>query len=232
MNRREFLGTLAAAAACGAPLNAARAQVTQALYDVPPFGNVSLLHFTDCHAQLLPTHFREPSANIGVGEAAGRFPHLVGEHLLRAAGIKPGSSQAHAFTYLDFAAAAKRYGKIGGFAHLATLVKRLRASRPNALLLDGGDTWQGSATSLWTRGQDMIDTCQQLGVDLMTAHWEFTYGDKRVLEAVKSLGRIEFLAQNVKTSDFGDPVFKPYVMREMSGVQVASSARRFRYAHR
>ena len=229
MNRREFLGTLAAAAVCGAPLSAARAQVTQALYDLPPFGNVSLLHFTDCHAQLLPTHFREPSANIGVGEAAGRFPHLVGEHLLRAAGIVPGTAEAHAFTYLDFAAAARRYGKIGGFAHLATLVKRLRATRPGALLLDGGDTWQGSATSLWTRGQDMIEVCQQLGVDMMTAHWEFTYGDKRMLEAVKSLGRIEFLAQNVKTADFGDPVFKPYVLREINGIPIAVIGQAFPY---
>lgn len=229
MNRREFLGTLAAAAACGAPLGAARAQVTQALYDLPKFGNVSLLHFTDCHAQLLPVHFREPSANIGVGEAAGRLPHLVGEHLLRSAGIAPGTAEAHAFTALDFAAAAKRYGRVGGFAHLATLVKRLRATRPGALLLDGGDTWQGSATSLWTRGQDMIDACQLLGVDLMTAHWEFTYGDKRVLEAVKSLGRTEFLAQNVKTADFGDPVFKPYVIREMNGVPVAVIGQAFPY---
>ncbi len=229
MNRREFLGTLAAAAACGAPLGATRAQVTQSLYDLPPFGNVSLLHFTDCHAQLLPTHFREPSANIGVGDAMGRFPHLVGEHLLRSAGIAPGTPQAHAFTYLDFAAAAKRYGKIGGFAHMATLVKRLRASRPNAFLLDGGDTWQGSATSLWTRGADMIAACQELGVDMMTAHWEFTYGDKRVQEAIKSLGRIEFLAQNVKTSDFGDPVFKPYVIREMNGVPVAIIGQAFPY---
>ena len=229
MNRREFLQSLAAAAVCGAPLGASHAQVAQALYDPPSFGNVSFLHFTDCHAQLLPTHFREPSVNIGVGDAAGRFPHLVGEHLLRAAGIKPGTPEAHAFTFLDFAAAAKRYGKIGGFAHLATLVKRLRASRPNALLLDGGDTWQGSATSLWTRGQDMIDVCQQLGVDMMTAHWEFTYGDKRVQEAVKSLGHIEFLAQNVKTADFGDAVFKPYVLREINGVPVAIIGQAFPY---
>ena len=229
MNRREFLGTLTAAAACGVPLSATRAQVTQALYDVPAFGNVSLLHFTDCHAQLLPTYFREPSANIGVGDAAGRLPHLVGEHLLRNAGVAAGTPQAHAFTYLDFAAAAKRYGKVGGFAHLATLVKRIRASRPGALLLDGGDTWQGSATALWTRGQDMIEACQELGVDLMTAHWEFTYGDKRVQEAIKSLGRIEFLAQNVKTADFGDPVFKPYVIREMNGVPVAVIGQAFPY---
>ena len=229
MNRREFLGALAAAAACGVPLDAARAQVAQSLYNPPRFGNVSLLHFTDCHAQLLPIYFREPSANIGVGEAAGRLPHLVGEHLLKSAGIAAGTAEAHAFTYLDFAAAAKRYGKVGGFAHMATLVKRLRESRPGALLLDGGDTWQGSATSLWTQGRDMIEACQQLGVDIMTAHWEFTYGDKRVLEAIKSLGRIEFLAQNVKTADFGDPVFKPWVMREMNGVPVAIIGQAFPY---
>lgn len=229
MNRREFLGALAAAAACGVPLDAARAQVAQALYNPPRFGNVSLLHFTDCHAQLLPVYFREPNANIGVGEASGRLPHLVGEHLLKSAGIAPGTAEAYAFTYLDFAAAAKRYGKVGGFAHLATLVKRMRESRPGALLLDGGDTWQGSATSLWTQGRDMIEACQQLGVDIMTGHWEFTYGDKRVQEAIKSLGRIEFVAQNVKTADFGDPVFKPYVMREMNGVPVAIIGQAFPY---
>ena len=229
MNRREFLSTLAAAAAYGVPLDAARAQVTQSLYDVPRFGNVSLLHFTDCHAQLLPSYFREPSANIGVGMAAGRFPHLVGEHLLRSAGIAPGTPDAHAFTALDFAAAARRYGKVGGFAHIATLVKRLQAARPGALLLDGGDTWQGSATSLWTRGQDMIDVCQQLGVDMMTAHWDFTYGATRMMEAVRSLGRTEFLAQNVKTADFGDPVFKPCVIREINGVPVAIIGQAFPY---
>ncbi|MEK6245281.1 MAG: thiosulfohydrolase SoxB [Pseudomonadota bacterium] len=231
MKRREFLQALAAAAACGAPLGAARAQAIQALYDQPRFGNVSFLHFTDCHAQLLPTYFREPSANIGVGEATGRAPHLVGEHLLLRAGIPANSPEAHAFTYLDFEAAARRYGKLGGFAHLATLVQRIRASRPGALLLDGGDTWQGSATSLWTRGQDMIEAQKQLGVDIMTAHWDFTYGGKRVQEVVAKdfAGRTEFLAQNVKTADFGDPVFKPYVIREMSGVPVAVIGQAFPY---
>jgi len=210
-------------------LRAPRAQAARALYDVARFGNVSFLHFTDCHAQLLPTHFREPSANIGIGDAAGRPPHLVGEHLLRQAGIAAGSAEAHAFTSLDFEAAARRYGKLGGFAHLATLVGRMRAARPGALLLDGGDTWQGSATALWTRGEDMIAAQKQLGVDLMTAHWEFTYGDKRVQEAVKGLAPIEFLAQNVKTADFNDPVFKPYVMREMNGVPVAVIGQAFPY---
>jgi len=230
VRRREFLRALAAAAACGAPLGAARAQAAAALYDLPRYGNASFLHFTDCHAQLLPVHFREPSANLGVGEATGRIPHLVGEHLLRQAGIAPGTPEAHAFTYLDFAQAARRYGRIGGFAHLATLVKRLRATRPNALLLDGGDTWQGSATALWTQGRDMIEACKLLGVDLMTAHWEFTYGAKRVQSAVAGeLGRTEFLAQNVKTADFGDPVFKPWAMREQNGIPVAIIGQAFPY---
>jgi S-sulfosulfanyl-L-cysteine sulfohydrolase len=231
VNRREFFGTLAAAAACGAPLGAPRAQVAGALYDVPRYGNVSLLHFTDCHAQLLPTYFREPSANIGVGEAAGRAPHLVGEQLLKQAGIQPGTPEAHAFTYLDFERAARTYGKVGGFAHLAALVKRLRASRPHSLLLDGGDTWQGSATSLWTRGQDMIEAQKLLGVQLMTGHWEFTYGGKRVQDVVNGdfAGRIEFLAQNIKTTDFEDPVFKAWTMRVLNGVPVAVIGQAFPY---
>jgi len=230
LNRREFLSTLAAAAACGAPLGAARAQVAGALYDVPRFGNVHLLHITDTHAQLLPVHFREPSANLGVGDAKGKLPHLVGEHLLRAANLAPGSAPAHAFTYLDFERAARRYGKTGGFAHLATLVKRLKASRPGALLLDGGDSWQGSATALWTEGRDMIAAQRQLGVDLMTAHWEFTYGAARVQRAVKEeLGPIAFLAQNVRTADFEDPVFRPYVIRELGGAPVAIIGQAFPY---
>src|SRR4029453_18617743 len=126
-------------------------------HGVERFGNVGLLPSPDCHAQLLPVHFREPSVNLGVGAAKGQAPHLVGEHLLRRFGIAPGTREAHAFTYLDFAAAARAYGRLGGFAHLATLVGKMKASRPGALLLDGGDAWQGSATALWTKGQDMVD---------------------------------------------------------------------------
>ncbi len=230
MKRREFLRALAAAAACGAPLAGTRAQAGAVLYDVPRYGKVSFLHFTDSHAQLLPVHFREPSANLGVGEAAGRIPHLVGEHLLHQAGIAPGTPEAHAFTFLDFERAARRYGRIGGFAHMATLVKRLQATRPYALLLDGGDSWQGSATALWTQGRDMIEASKLLGVDLMTGHWEFTYGAKRVQEAVSGeLGRIGFLAQNVKTADFGDPVFKPYALREMNSIPAAVIGQAFPY---
>jgi sulfur-oxidizing protein SoxB len=232
MHRREFLRLLGFAAAAGASLrpSASDAQAADELYQVPPFGNVSLLHMTDSHAQLLPVYFREPSVNLGAGEAAGRVPHLVGEALLKHFGIAPGGAAAHAFTYLDFERAARRYGKVGGYAHLATLVKRIRASRPHALLLDGGDTWQGSATSLWTEGADMIGAQKLLGVDIMTAHWEFTYGAKRVQAAVdKELAPMEFLAQNVKTADFEDPVFKPYTLRSVNGVALAVIGQAFPY---
>jgi len=233
MQRREFLQLVALGAAAGLPLDrAAHAQPGGAsMYDVPRFGNVSLLHFTDCHAQLLPIYFREPSVNLGIGEARGRPPHLVGEHLLKAFGIPAGSATAHAFTYLDFERAARTYGKVGGFAHLATLVKRLRASRPGALLLDGGDTWQGSATALWSKGQDMIDACKLMGVDVMTGHWEFTYGAKRVKDVVDGdfKGKVAFVAQNVKTTDFEDPVFEPYTVRPVNGVPVAVIGQAFPY---
>ena len=234
MRRREFLQLLAVAAAGGMALDGKRSSAAAQAgghYDIPRFGNVSLLHFTDCHAQLLPVYFREPNVNVGVAVSFGRPPHLVGEHLLKYFGIKPGGRDAHAFTHLDFAHVARTYGKVGGFAHLATLVKRLRADRPGALLLDGGDTWQGSATSLWTKGQDMVDACRELGVDVMTGHWEFTYGADRVKEIVDRdlKGRTAFLAQNVKTTDFGDPVFEPYVIREINGVPVAIIGQAFPY---
>ena len=232
MQRREFLRLLAIAAAAGGTLRprASEAQVAAELYDVPPFGNVSLLHLTDVHGQLLPVYFREPSVNLGIADAEGKPPHLVGEAFLRHFTIPPGSALAHAFTHLDFEAAARRYGKVGGFAHLATLVKRLRASRPHALLLDGGDCWQGSATSLWTQGADMIGAQRLLGVDVMTAHWEFTYGAARVKQAVdRELSPIEFLAQNVRTTDFEEPVFKPYTVRTVNGVPVAVIGQAFPY---
>jgi S-sulfosulfanyl-L-cysteine sulfohydrolase len=233
MDRRAFLEALAIGAAAGLPLSsrAALALDGEGFYDIPRYGNVSLLHFTDCHAQILPVHFREPDVNIGVAGAAGKPPHLVGEAFLKAFGIAPGSREAHAFTHLDFVRAAQAYGKLGGFAHLATLVKRLRDSRPGALLLDGGDTWQGSGVSLWTKGQDMIDAQLALGVDVMTAHWEFTYGAERVKQVVEGdfKGRVEFLAQNVSTADFNDPVFKAAVLREINGVPVGIIGQAFPY---
>ncbi|MFP5465313.1 MAG: thiosulfohydrolase SoxB [Gammaproteobacteria bacterium] len=235
MNRREFLQLLAVAAASGMAIDSKSALAGKApanFYDVPRHGNVSFMHFTDCHAQLLPVWFREPNVNLGVGDAFGKVPHLVGQNLLKQYGIKPGSAEAHAFTYLDFAEAAKVYGKVGGFAHLKTLVDKIRAQRPGALLLDGGDTWQGSATSLWTDAQDMVDACIQLGVNIMTPHWESTFGADRVMEIVnkdfKKAG-IDFVAQNVITNDFGDQVFKPYTMKEQNGVKIAIVGQAFPY---
>ncbi len=235
LSKREFVQVLGAASVAGMGLgryaNADAATAQNGLYDVAPFGNVSFLHMTDCHAQLKPIHFREPSVNLGIGSMQGQLPHLVGESLLKAAGLRPGSAPAHAFTSIDFDQAARRYGKVGGFAHLATLVKQLKASRPGALLLDGGDTWQGSATSLWTDAQDMVDAGKLLGVDVMTGHWEFTYGMKRVQQIVDTdfKGRIDFLAQNIKTTDFGDAVFKPYTLREINGVPCAIIGQAFPY---
>lgn len=234
MNRREFLQVLAVAAAGGMSLHSDFAMAEKGagkLYDLPKYGNVSLLHITDCHAQLQPIYFREPHVNLGFGDQFGKVPHLVGEQLLKHFGFKPNTIEAHAYTYLNFEKAAETYGKVGGFAHLATLVKRMKARNPGALLLDGGDTWQGSGTALWTNAQDMVDACKALGVNVMTLHWEATYGEERVKEIEEKdfAGVVDIVAQNVKTTDFGDPVFKPYVIKNMNGVPVAIVGQAFPY---
>lgn len=233
MSRREFVQLMAIASTAGLSLGSgtSRAQAASSLYDLPKFGNVHLMHFTDCHAQLKPIYFREPNVNLGFGSQFGKPPHLVGDAFLKFYGIKPGTHEAHALTYLDFDKAALQYGKVGGFAHLATLIKQVRANRPGALLLDGGDTWQGSGTALWTKGQDMVDACLALGVDVMTAHWEMTLGEERVKEIVEKdfANKVNFVAQNIKTTDFEDPVFDAFVMREMNGVPVAIIGQAFPY---
>ena len=186
-----------------------------------PFGNVALLHITDCHAQLHADALSRAERQPRRGRRARQAAALVGEALLRHFGIAPGTRDAHAFTYLDFERAARAYGAMGGFAHLATLIKRLRGERKGALLLDGGDTWQGSATSLWTRGQDMVDAAKLLGVDVMTGslgiHVRRRSASSEVVDR-DFAGRIDFIAQNVRTADFGDPVFAPYVIKRINGV--------------
>jgi len=242
MDRREFMALLGAAGAAGLlPAIDGRASGSD-LYSVAKFGNARLLHFTDCHAQLEPVYFREPNVNIGIGAAIGRPPHLVGKHLLDYAGVKSASARAHAFTYLDFASAAENFGKVGGFAHLKTLIDRMRAEVGDgkSLLLDGGDTWQGSATALWTRGKDMVEACNLLGVDVMTGHWEFTYQEQEILENIREFNG-EFIAQNIRVSeealfdgaeaydeDSGH-AFKPYVIKEMGGRRVAIIGQAFPY---
>jgi sulfur-oxidizing protein SoxB len=233
MHRREFHKLLGLGAAAGLSLpSLLRAQPSSGdAYHLPRFGNVHLMHMTDVHAQLLPVHYREPSVNIGVHDARNRPPHLVGEALLKHFDIAPGSQAAHALSHLDYVAAAEQFGRAGGFAHIATLVKRLRADRPGALLLDGGDLWQGSATALWTQGQDMVDASKLLGVDVMTGHWEFTLGTDRVMDIVDQDldGHIDFVAHNVKDMDFGDPVFAGHALKEINGVPVAIIGQAFPY---
>ncbi|MCI0505045.1 MAG: thiosulfohydrolase SoxB [Gammaproteobacteria bacterium] len=246
LSRREFLQMMIAASAVGiwTPKNSAAANgmirapgVINAglpgdVYDIPKFGNVSLLHFTDCHAQLAPTYYREPDIHIGIGKLMkNELPHLVGKHLLERFNIPKRSNHAYALSFLDFPELAARYGKTGGFAHLATLVKRLRAERPGALLLDGGDTWQGSATALWTNAQDMVDAALLLGVDVMTGHWEFTYGVERLNEILNNdfKDKIDFVAQNVVDLEFEDAVFNDAVIREINNTQVAIIGQAFPY---
>lgn len=233
LSRRDILQAGAAAAVLmGAPVGALAAaqKISQAdLLRFQPLGQVTLLHFTDIHAQIVPLHFREPSVNIGVGAALGLPPHLVGSHLLKQFGIKTGSPEAHALAYNDFVQLAKDYGRLGGVAQLATLVKAIRAERPNnTLLLDGGDTWQGSYTSLAEKGGDMVKVMQALGVDAMTAHWEFTYGAERVKQITESMG-IPFLCGNVKDTSFGDEVFEAVKVFERGGVKIAVIGQAFPY---
>jgi sulfur-oxidizing protein SoxB len=248
ISRREFVRLMGMAGAAGMLPGSVFAQAKQPadLYEVPKFGNLTLLHITDTHAQLNPVYFREPNVNIGVGPALGKAPHLVGTQLLEHFGIEPGGIEAHAFTYLNFPEAAERFGRVGGFAHLKTLVDRIRADRGDgrSLLLDGGDTWQGSGTAYWTRGMDMVDACNRLGVDVMTGHWEFTYLDE---EVIKNIGAFDgdFVAQNVKVreealfdyrfADFGGfdedagLAFNPYTIKEVGGAKVAIIGQAFPY---
>jgi sulfur-oxidizing protein SoxB len=232
MQRRAVLRILASAALSGILPRLGLAAGDDP-YDIGRFGNARVLHMTDTHAQLLPVYFREPSVNIGVGAMRGHPPHLVGRAFLDHFAIAPGSRGAYAFTYLDFDDAAHRYGRMGGFAHLKTLIDRLRvdAGAGNCILLDGGDLWQGSGLAAATAGADMVAVANLLGVEAMTGHWEFTYGEQTVRE---NIGRCEgeFLAQNVfltAEAVFNDAtafdsasgrVFKPATIKEVGGRRI------------
>jgi S-sulfosulfanyl-L-cysteine sulfohydrolase len=232
MRRREVLKAFAAAAISGA-LPGVGFAADDDLYDIGRFGNARVLHLTDTHAQLQPVYFREPSVNIGVGAMEGRPPHLVGQAFLRHFGIEPGGRAAYAFTFLDYQEAAHRYGRMGGFAHLKTLVDRLRAEAGagNSILLDGGDLWQGTGLADATAGADMVEAANLLGIDAMTGHWEFTYGEK-ILRQNLARFKGEFIAQNVFLTDeaaFNNApafdsasgrVFKPAVIKEAGGHRI------------
>ncbi len=235
LTRRDFVQVAAATAAItGAAGGFARAAARQAisqeeLLRFEPLGQVTLLHFTDIHAQLVPLYYREPSVNIGVGEDAGALPHLTGARLLEAFGLKAGSAEAYAFSSQDFVSLARGYGRVGGLDRIATLVKAIRAERPGqTLLLDGGDTWQGSFTSLQERGEDMVAAMNSLGVDAMTAHWEFTYGADRVKELKAKLA-FPFLCGNVKDATWGEYVFESTKKFERGGLHIAVIGQAFPY---
>ncbi len=234
ITRREMLqvGAATAALTAGGGLSRAFAQqrLTQdELLKFDALGNVTLLHVADIHGQLMPVYFREPSVNLGVGEARGQPPHLSGTDFLKRFGIPAKSAAAYAMTSEDFSALAKSYGKIGGLDRLATVVKKVRAERGDrVLLLDGGDTWQGSLGANASKGQDMVDCMALLKPDAMTGHWEFTYGEARVNELIKGLG-FPFLALNIRDTEWNEPAFEPMKMFTRGGVKVAVLGQAFPY---
>ena len=240
INRREFVQALAVAGASG--LLPAGLTAGTNIYDIPAFGQVRLLHITDVHAQLNPTYFREPHINIGIGDSLGRPPHIVGEAFLKHFGISPQSAEAYAFTYKDFPKLADQYGKLGGFSYLKTLIDQLRQDygAERTLLLDGGDSWQGSATALWTNGLEMVQANNLLGVDIATGHWEFTYEPAVFQNNLKEFAG-EFIAQNIFLTeealfdekpaydDFTGHAFPPYTIRSLGGYDVAIIGQAFPY---
>ncbi|MGE5150143.1 MAG: thiosulfohydrolase SoxB [Rhodospirillaceae bacterium] len=231
LGRRGLLQVAAAVAALGGDAFAQRRQPTQeGLLAFKATGQLTLLNFTDLHAQLVPLYFREPSANIGVGADRGLPPHIVGEKLLAAYKVGRNSVDAYALACTDFEDLARTYGRLGGLDRLSTLIKAIRAERGSdkVLLLDGGDTWQGSYSALQTRGADMVKIMNALKPDAMTGHWEFTYGQQRVQELIKQL-KFPFLAGNVKDGTWGDPVFQASAVFGRGGLSIGVIGQAFPY---
>ncbi|MEC9198865.1 MAG: thiosulfohydrolase SoxB [Pseudomonadota bacterium] len=238
ISRRDFLqASMAASALIGASgfgnwsrLAAQQALTQDQLLQFDTFGNISLIHVTDIHAQLKPIYFREPSINIGVGDVAGVVPHVTGADFRKLYGIDDGSASAYALSYDDFAALGQTYGKMGGLDRVATVINAIRADRPDAILLDGGDTWHGSYTCYHTQGQDMVNVMNALRPDAMTFHWEFTLGSERVNQLVQELP-FDSLAQNIFDAEWDEPaeLFKPYKWFERGGAKIAVIGQAFPY---
>lgn len=236
ITRREFLqASVAASAIVGlsgfgnwSRLAAQQALSEGQLLQFDDFGNVTLVHITDIHAQMKPIWFREPEWNIGVGDVLGKPPHVVGKDFLQMFNLQPATPEAYALTYDDFSALGRTYGKMGGMDRVATVVKSIRAARPEAIILDGGDTWHGSLTSLKTKGQDVVNVMNALGVEAMTSHWEWTFGTERVLEIVEGLP-FPFLGQNIFDNEWNEPAFEPYTWFERGGAKIAVIGQAFPY---
>jgi len=238
ISRRDFLQvSMAASALYGASgfgnwgRLAAQQRLTQdELLQFDAFGNVTLIHVTDIHAQLKPIYFREPEINLGVGDAFGHVPHITGADFRKLYGVADGSPSHYALTYNDFTSLAQTYGRVGGLDRVATVINSIRAERPDALLLDGGDTWHGSYTCYHTEGQDMVNVMNALKPDAMTFHWEFTLGSARVQEIVENLP-FAALGQNIFDAEWDEPtdLFPPYKMFERSGTKIAVIGQAFPY---
>lgn len=238
INRRDFLQvSMAASAVVGASgfgdwsrLAAQQLLTQDQLLDFDTFGNVSLIHVTDIHAQLKPIHFREPSINIGVGDNKGQVPHITGADFRKLYGIDDGSASHYALTSDDFAALGQTYGKVGGLDRVSTVINSIRAARPDALLLDGGDTWHGSYTCYHTEGQDMVNVMNALKPDAMTFHWEFTLGSDRVRDIVQDLP-FAALGANIYDAEWDEPAedFEPYKFFVRGGVKIAVIGQAFPY---
>lgn len=237
ITRREFLqASVAASAIVGvsgfgnwSKLAAQQALTQDQLLAFDDFGNVTLVHITDIHAQMRPIWFREPEWNIGVGDAKGKPPHVVGRAFIDMFNLTPASPEAYALTYEDFTALGKAYGRMGGMDRVATVVKSIRAARPEALILDGGDTWHGSMTSFLTKGQDVVNVMNALGVEAMTSHWEWTLGTERVKEIVETQLNFPFLGANIFDAEWDEPAFEPYTIFERGGVRIAVIGQAFPY---
>ncbi len=236
ISRRDFLqATVAASAIVGASgigrwshLAAKQALTQEQLLAFKPMGNVTLIHITDLHAQLKPVYFREPGINIGVGPNKGLPPHVTGADFLKLFNLKPGTPEAYALTNQDFVSLANGYGKMGGLDRCATVINSIRAERPDAPLLDGGDTWHGSYTAEQTAGQDVVNVMNALKPDAMTSHWEFTFGRERVDEIVNTLD-FSFLGANIFDREWDEPAYEPYEMFERNGVTIAVIGQAFPY---
>lgn len=237
ITRREFLqASVAVSAIYGisgfgnwSKLAAQQALTQDQLLQFDDFGNVTLIHITDVHAQLKPIWFREPEWNIGVGDSKGKPPHVVGKDYIEMFKLTPASAEAYALTYEDFEALGKTYGRMGGMDRVATVVKSIRAARPDAIILDGGDTWQGSLTSLKTKGQDMVNVMNALGVEAMTSHWEWTLGTERVKDIVENQLTFPFLGANIFDAEWDEPAFEPYKIFEKGGLRIAVIGQAFPY---
>ncbi|MBK5934168.1 sulfate thiol esterase SoxB [Rhodovulum imhoffii] len=236
ISRRDFLqASVAATALYGASgagnwarIAAQQALTQDQLLQFDTFGNVTLIHITDIHAQMRPVWFREPEVNLGVGAANGLPPHVTGHDFLNLFNLRPGTPEAYALTYQDFSALARTYGRMGGLDRVATVLAAIRADRPDALLLDGGDTWHGSLTAHRTAGQDVVNVMNALAPDAMTSHWEFTFGLARVSEIVDSLA-FPFLGANIFDAEWDEPAYDPFKMFERGGAKIAVIGQAFPY---